>query len=121
MWRNDSALNDRGEQGQDLTGGYFDGKAIHTLYTQVSIPKKHLNNTSHTLNAARIILIVTKKVLEKKGLCEHISMNATACSCNILASNGETEYCILRELLGGWVGVGSENVWAVQGKWMITS
>jgi hypothetical protein len=38
-WRRDSALNDRGGRGEDLTGGYFDGKATHTLYTQISIPK----------------------------------------------------------------------------------
>ena len=24
-WRKDSALNDRGDQGEDLTGGYYDG------------------------------------------------------------------------------------------------
>jgi hypothetical protein len=26
-WRKDSALNDRGQRGEDLTGGYYDGKA----------------------------------------------------------------------------------------------
>lgn len=25
-WRGDSALNDKGENGEDLTGGYYDGK-----------------------------------------------------------------------------------------------
>ena len=25
-WRKDSTLNDRGNNGEDLTGGYFDGK-----------------------------------------------------------------------------------------------
>lgn len=25
-WRGDSALNDKGQNGEDLTGGYFDGK-----------------------------------------------------------------------------------------------
>ena len=38
-WRKDSALNDRGDQGQDLTGGYYDGKATHRMYSQISIPK----------------------------------------------------------------------------------
>jgi len=38
-WRKDSALNDQGDQGQDLTGGYYDGKATHRLYTQISIPR----------------------------------------------------------------------------------
>ena len=38
-WRRDSALNDRGGRGEDLTGGYFDGEATHRLYTQISIPK----------------------------------------------------------------------------------
>lgn len=26
QWRGDSALNDRGLRGEDLTGGYYDGK-----------------------------------------------------------------------------------------------
>ena len=25
-WRKDSALNDKGNKGEDLTGGYYDGK-----------------------------------------------------------------------------------------------
>lgn len=25
-WRGDSALNDKGDNGEDLTGGYYDGK-----------------------------------------------------------------------------------------------
>ena len=54
-WRKDSALNDKGEQGEDLTGGYYDGKATHSLHTQISVTKKQLNNTSHNLNSARII------------------------------------------------------------------
>ena len=32
-WRKDSALNDKGQQGEDLTGGYYDGKATPILYT----------------------------------------------------------------------------------------
>jgi len=55
IWRKDSTLNDRGNNGEDLTGGYFDGKATHSLYKQNSILKKQLNNTSHNLNSARII------------------------------------------------------------------
>ena len=27
-WRKDSALNDKGANGEDLTGGYYDGKAL---------------------------------------------------------------------------------------------
>ncbi len=27
-WRKDSALNDKGANGEDLTGGYYDGKVI---------------------------------------------------------------------------------------------
>jgi hypothetical protein len=27
-WRKDSALNDRGNNGEDLTGGYYDGKNL---------------------------------------------------------------------------------------------
>jgi hypothetical protein len=38
-WRKDSALNDRGQNGEDLTGGYYDGKATHILYTQISLGK----------------------------------------------------------------------------------
>ena len=26
-WRGDSALNDRGDNGEDLTGGWYDGKS----------------------------------------------------------------------------------------------
>jgi len=36
-WRKDSALNDRGQQDEDLRGGYYDGKVTHSLYTQISI------------------------------------------------------------------------------------
>ena len=64
-WRKDSGLNDRGNNGEDLTGGYYDCKATHSLYTQISVTKKQLNNTSHNLNSARIICIVAKNVLEK--------------------------------------------------------
>jgi hypothetical protein len=28
-WRKDSALNDKGQNGEDLTGGYYDGKFSH--------------------------------------------------------------------------------------------
>jgi hypothetical protein len=28
-WRKDSALNDKGQNGEDLTGGYYDGKRNH--------------------------------------------------------------------------------------------
>jgi hypothetical protein len=48
-WKKDSALNDREEQGQCLTGGYFDGKVTPILYKQISIPKKQLNNASPKL------------------------------------------------------------------------
>jgi hypothetical protein len=30
-WRGDSALNDRGENDEDLTGGYYDGKNTHNM------------------------------------------------------------------------------------------
>ena len=39
-WRKDSALNDKGEQGEDLTGGYYDCKVTHSLHTQISVTKK---------------------------------------------------------------------------------
>jgi hypothetical protein len=54
-WRKDSALNDKGENGEDLTGGYYDGKATYRLYTLIDIPKKQLNRISHNLNSARIM------------------------------------------------------------------
>jgi len=38
-WRKDSALNDGSDVGHDLTGGYFDGKATDSLYTQIYFPK----------------------------------------------------------------------------------
>ena len=30
-WRKDSALNDKGQKGEDLRGGYYDGKTNHNL------------------------------------------------------------------------------------------
>jgi len=60
-WRRDSALNDRGNNGEDLTGGYFDGKSIHCLSTQNHIFKKQLNNTSNNLNSARFFWIVANR------------------------------------------------------------
>ena len=38
-WRKDSALNDGIYVGNDLKGGYYDGKTIHSLYTQISVAK----------------------------------------------------------------------------------
>lgn len=38
-WRNDSCLNDRGANGEDLTGGYFTSEcSITDAYTKVAIP-----------------------------------------------------------------------------------
>jgi hypothetical protein len=34
-WRGDSALGDRGQNGEDLTGGYYDGK--HEYITNLRI------------------------------------------------------------------------------------
>ncbi len=31
-WRKDSALNDKGNNGEDLTGGYYDGEMSNALY-----------------------------------------------------------------------------------------
>lgn len=31
-WRGDSALNDRGQHGEDLSGGYYDGRIILFVY-----------------------------------------------------------------------------------------
>jgi hypothetical protein len=53
-WRKDSALNDRGQNGEDLTGGYYDGKNTYNMYTQISIYKKQLNHASHNLNSAEL-------------------------------------------------------------------
>jgi len=33
-WRGDSALGDRGQNGEDLTGGYYDGKQEINLHIQ---------------------------------------------------------------------------------------
>jgi len=63
-WRKDSALNDRGKQGEDLTGGYYDGKATHNLYTLIYIPKKQLNHTSLNLNSQNYLDCSKQKVLE---------------------------------------------------------
>jgi len=35
-WRGDSALGDRGQSGEDLTGGYYDGKQEMNLHIQNS-------------------------------------------------------------------------------------
>ena len=35
-WRGDSALGDRGQNGEDLTGGYYDGKQEMSLHIQNS-------------------------------------------------------------------------------------
>jgi hypothetical protein len=59
-WRKDSALNDRGQNGEDLTGGYYDGKAYKThtyIYIpntrkHISVPKKQFNQNAHNLNSA---------------------------------------------------------------------
>jgi hypothetical protein len=32
-YRSDSALNDRGQDGEDLTGGYYDGNLYYYLYS----------------------------------------------------------------------------------------
>jgi hypothetical protein len=98
-WRKDSALNDRGQQGQDLTGGYYDGKNTHNMYTQTSIHKKQLNHTSHNLYSSRIIwMVANRRFWKNRGFSQPFSTKATACSWNILVSMGETEYCILRKL-----------------------
>ncbi len=34
-WRKDSTLNDRGNNGEDLTGGYFDGNTSWVDFTNV--------------------------------------------------------------------------------------
>ena len=96
-WKKDSVLNDGSDVGHDLTGGYYDGNATHRLYTQISIPKKQLNNAPHKLNSATVILIVAnRKCWKNKGSSQHFSTNVTAFSSNILAIMGEIEYCIVR-------------------------
>lgn len=35
-WRSDSALNDKGINGEDLTGGYYDGEILH-LYIFIRV------------------------------------------------------------------------------------
>ena len=47
-WRKDSALNDKRQQGEDLTVGSYDGTAIPILHTQISVIKKELNHTPTT-------------------------------------------------------------------------
>jgi hypothetical protein len=34
-WRKDSALNDKGQKGEDLTGGYYDGETTESIYLYV--------------------------------------------------------------------------------------
>jgi hypothetical protein len=41
-WRKDSALNDRGQNGEDLTGGYYDGKCGQKC---INIPHRYPKQT----------------------------------------------------------------------------
>jgi hypothetical protein len=91
-WRKDSALNDKEQKVEDLTGGYYDGKATHTMYKLIYILKKQGNRTSHNLNSARIIWIVAnRKFWKYGGSSQHFSSNAKTFWCKILESIGETE------------------------------
>lgn len=36
-WRGDSGLNDRGSNGEDLTGGYYDGNEFSCIYYESSL------------------------------------------------------------------------------------
>lgn len=36
-WRSDSCLKDRGQRGEDLEGGYYDGKSSRSLFSIVSV------------------------------------------------------------------------------------
>ena len=106
-WRKDSALNDKGQKGEDLTGGYYDGKATHTLYTQIYIHNRQLNHTSHNFNCARIIWIVPNgKCWKNKGFSRHFSTKPLS------ESMGETEY---RYYVNYWGG-GADNLCTFQGQ-----
>ena len=37
-WRKDSTLNDKGNKGEDLTGGYFDGEGTLTKLKRLGLP-----------------------------------------------------------------------------------
>ena len=53
-WRKDSTLNDKGNNGEDLTGGYFDGMLFfkHLLFLIICVPYPcHTRGTYITLHA----------------------------------------------------------------------
>ena len=37
-WRADSAMNDTGDKGEDLTGGWYDGESMYYMYSHSRSP-----------------------------------------------------------------------------------
>jgi hypothetical protein len=65
-WRKDSALNDRGQNGEDLTGGYYDGKFTYNMWATYTLRRKILNLMHHstTLSSAELITSIGYKSLD---------------------------------------------------------
>ena len=51
-WRGDSALSDTGEFGEDLTGGWYDGKTSAYL---VHVQNRYPVNTKHLYNICTML------------------------------------------------------------------
>jgi hypothetical protein len=54
-WRGDSALGDRGQNGEDLTGGYYDGKQEMNLRIQ-NLPRISLTEASSFVRYQPVLL-----------------------------------------------------------------
>ena len=53
-WRGDSALNDKGDNGEDLTGGWYDGEDyINAFWKTNHFDQKHLNTIYNILNVTQ--------------------------------------------------------------------
>jgi len=43
-WRGDSALDDQGDNGEDLSGGYYDGKCKQLEYVLTRVTRKNIDS-----------------------------------------------------------------------------
>jgi hypothetical protein len=69
-WRKDSALNDKGQNGEDLTGGYYDGKFTHNMWATYTLRPKILNLMHHstTLSSAELITNIGYRSLDLRDI-----------------------------------------------------
>lgn len=57
-WRGDSALNDQGLHGEDLTGGYYDGNTFFTTQVREKARLQQFSWLWWSLNAKHIFLAI---------------------------------------------------------------